>query len=226
MRVLAVVTAAGQSRRLQGRNKMLLEWKGEPVLVHTVRRFQEHPRVDGIALSAPPGLVDDYRELMQNYQLSKVRWVVAGGSERQHSISNALEAVEAPADSVVMIHDGARPFLTFELIDQLLDALTGFDGVLPALPVTDTVKKVNGDTVAETLVRATLRAVQTPQVFGYDTILSAHRKARESDYLGTDDASLVEWCGGKIRCVEGERQNLKITTPEDIHWMEFLAQRG
>lgn len=226
MRVVAVVTAAGQSRRLQGRNKMLLEWKGEPVLVHTVRRFQEHPRVDGVALSAPPDLVDDYRELMAAHHLSKVHWVVAGGSERQHSIFNALETLAVDPGAVVMIHDGARPFFTSTLIDQLLDGLTGFDGVLPALPVTDTVKKVDGETVEETLVRSTLRAVQTPQVFSYETIFGAHLKAREKEYLGTDDASLVEWCGGKVRWLEGERGNLKITTPEDIHWMEFMAQRG
>lgn len=226
MKVLAVVTAAGQSRRLQGRNKMLLEWKGVPVLVHTVSRFQEHPRVDGVAISAPPAQVEEYRRLMEDHGLTKVDWVVAGGSERQHSISNALEALQAPSDAVVMIHDGARPFFSPGLIDRLLDSLIGYDGVLPALPVTDTVKQVQGDTVTSTLVRSTLRAVQTPQVFSYGTILEAHRKARQSDYLGTDDASLVEWCRGKVRWVEGEPQNLKITTPQDLHWMEFLAARG
>ena len=219
----ALITAAGQSRRLQGRNKMLLEWKGEPVLVHTVRVFQQHPRIDGVALSAPPDQVDEFKTMMEQFGFSKVSWVIAGGSERQISIHNTLEGMEVEADSVVLIHDGARPFLQPEMIDQLLDSLEGVDGVLPALPLKDTVKEVFDSTVSKTLVRANLRAVQTPQVFSFSTILAAHRKACEQDYLGTDDASLVEWTQGTIRCIDGDPGNAKITTPEDLVWMEFLA---
>lgn len=220
----ALITAAGRSRRMGGANKMLLEWRGSPILVHCVRRFQEHSRIDGIALSAPPEQVETYRQMMQQHGLDKVRWVVAGGSERQHSIRHALEVLAQHADTKarVLIHDGARPLVSAALLTRLLDSLTA-DGVLPMVAVKDTIKRVDGDLVLETLQRSELRAAQTPQVFNLGTILRAHRAAHEQDYLGTDDASLIEWQGGRVHLVEGEPTNLKITTPDDLHWMDTLA---
>ncbi len=214
----AVITAAGRGRRMGGSNKLLLELDGVPILVHTVRRFQASSHIQAIALSAPPEQVAQYHDLMRHHRLSKVVWVVAGGSERQYSITNVLQAMAerlSPED-LVMIHDGARPLVDEALLERLIEGARRAEGVLPVTPVKDTIKKVIEGRVAETLDRSQLFAAQTPQTFRFGPILAAHRRALADNFLGTDDASLIEWMGGSVVTVEGKATNLKVTTPDDL----------
>lgn len=220
----ALVTAAGRSRRMGGANKLLLEFDGLPVLVHTLRRFEQSPLIEAVALSAPPDQLELYRQLCRDHGLLKVRWVVAGGSERQYSISNALEEMQIEADDLVMIHDGARPLIDEPLLARLVAGLAGAQGVLPMLPLKDTIKRVREGIIDCTLDRSVLFAAQTPQVFPFGAIRQAHRRARQEDFLGTDDASLIEWMGGKVVMVEGKATNIKITTPDDLVLMRVYLE--
>lgn len=219
-----IVTAAGSSRRMGGVSKMLLELAGVPLVVRTLRVFQYAPVVKGIIVAVPAAQVADFQELCKTHGLSKVAQVVAGGAERQDSIRNALEALQAEAQDWVAIHDGARPFITAELLDSLLEAGPRFDGVLPMVAVKDTVKRVAPDgSVLETLTRSELFAAQTPQMFRYERIMEAHRRAAAEGFLGTDDCALVEYVGGRIGMVTGDYRNIKVTTPEDLSVASALA---
>ena len=212
-----IVTAAGSSRRMGGVNKLLMPLQGKPLLVHTLTYFEKQPLVRGVVVSAPSDQRELYLGLVREHGLSKVSAVVAGGAERQDSIRNALAALHCGAEDAVAIHDGARPCLSGDLLDRLLEALNGAEGSLPMVAVKDTIKRVDEQgRVLQTLVRSELFAAQTPQVFRYAAIVEAHRKAHAEGYLGTDDCSLIEYFGGTIRAVEGDYRNLKVTTPEDI----------
>lgn len=221
MKVWVVVTAAGSSRRMGGGNKLMRTVAGRPLLVHTLAYFEQHPRVDGVVVSAPPDQVDNYRALFEEHGLVRVGAVVAGGAERQDSIRHALAALRAAPEDAVAIHDGARPCLAPDLLDRLLAALDGVAGSLPMVAVKDTIKRVDEQgVVVNTLRRSELFAAQTPQVFRYAAIAEAHRRAHQEGYLGTDDCSLIEYFGGTVRMVQGDYANVKVTTPED---MEMVA---
>jgi 2-C-methyl-D-erythritol 4-phosphate cytidylyltransferase len=195
---------------------MLLDVGRLPIIVRTLRIFQDAP-VDGVVLAVPSTQVDEFRELCRQYELDKVRWVVEGGLERQNSIANALAALPARPEDWVAIHDGARPFLTQEVLERLFRAGPSFDGVLPMVPVKDTIKRVGSDGhVLETLARSELYAAQTPQFFRYGTIMEAHHQAARDGFLGTDDCALVERQQGRIGMVLGDYRNIKVTTPEDV----------
>lgn len=222
MKLWVVVTAAGSSRRMGGQNKLLMPLAGRPLLVHTLEYFQNSPEVHGLAVSAGADQLEVYRELVEEYRLTKVVHLVPGGAERQDSIRNALLALPGDTDAVA-IHDGARPFMRAGLMDELLSALQHCDGSLPMVAVKDTIKRVDpSGQVVETLVRSELYAAQTPQVFRYSRIREAHLKAHAEGFLGTDDCSLIEAYGGRIQSVPGDYQNIKVTTPEDLPMLEKL----
>ena len=159
-------------------------------------------------------------------KFSKVVDVVAGGAERQDSVACGLRAIPQEAD-VIAIHDGARAYITPEDINAVVLTAAERGAAVLGTPVTDTIKRVQGDQVVETLDRSTLRAVQTPQAFRRDVIFRAHRAARESGYLGTDDTALVERLGEAITIVPGRADNIKITSPEDLDMgLHILEKRG
>jgi 2-C-methyl-D-erythritol 4-phosphate cytidylyltransferase len=229
VKVWVIVTAAGSSRRMGGINKLMLPLHGQPVLAHCLQYFQNHPRVNGILLTANEQQMESYRALCQRYSISKLHSLVSGGAERQDSIRNALERLAEEADGAVAIHDGARPLMSADLLDRLLEGLEQAEGTLPMVAVKDTIKRVSSSgAVQETLNRGELFGAQTPQVFALATILEAHRRAQQEGFLGTDDCSLVERYGGRIQMVAGDYRNLKVTTEEDLEimqrWLE--AARG
>ncbi len=217
-RFFVIVTAAGRSQRMAGQNKMLVMLDGKPLLCHTLQRLQDCDFVDAVCVTCPEGQIESYRELFGRHGLTKIQWVIEGGSERQYSIHNALQAMTADPDDLVGIHDGARPFLGREVLERLVGAAPRFAGVLPTVAVKDTIKralKPNGE-VLDTVDRSQLFAAQTPQVFRFETIAQAHQRAFESKFLTTDDCALIEAEGGTIGMVEGDYRNIKITTPEDL----------
>ncbi len=230
-KVFAIITAAGQSRRMGGTDKLLLSVGGRPLLVRTVETFLSWPNLHSLVISVTPGREGELRQLLvETLGPAENFHVIAGGGERQDSIRLALEFLqgheEPSAMDPVLIHDGARPFVDHGLFDALLSALPSYDGVLPATPVRDTIKRVRGSQVERTEDRDTLRQVQTPQVFPFGLIHALHERAREERFLGTDDASLVERYGGTVGWVEGPAHNLKVTVPEDIALLEELARRA
>lgn len=211
-----------------GTDKLTLPLHGRPLLAHTVATFLEWFPLRGLAVSVSPGREDEFRDLLSVHGATPDRLLVlTGGAERQDSIRLALDALHerySPApEATVLIHDGARPFVDAVLFQALLDALPGVDGVLPATPVRDTVKRVVGDLVVRTEDRETLRMVQTPQAFPFLAIRQTHHRALAESFYGTDDASLVENYGGQIRWVPGPAHNLKVTVPEDIALLSQLA---
>jgi 2-C-methyl-D-erythritol 4-phosphate cytidylyltransferase len=203
---------------LSGLNKQYLELAGQPILARTLRLFDDHPSVDGIWLIVPAAeLVYCRTEVIERFGFSKIRGIITGGAERQDSVRNGLRACLAAPEDLVLIHDGARPLLNRDLIDLVSRAALNSGAAVVGAPVKDTIKQVGDDrTIVTTPPRASLWQAQTPQAFRYEIILAAHERAAKEGYRGTDDASLVEWIGGKVVMVEGDYRNLKITTPEDL----------
>ncbi len=230
MRVTALIPAAGMGKRMAaGMNKQYLQLGDRPILAHTLAVFESAPFVDDVYLIIPEDEIPYCREnVVERFGFAKVRRIVAGGSERQHSVLNGLRAVEqAGPDDPVIIHDGVRPFIPLSVIESSVATARTHDGALVAVPVKDTVKVVRDGLVVETPPRETLWLAQTPQTFRYGVIRDAHERAEAEGWLGTDDASLVERLGKSVRIVPGVYGNFKITTPEDLVLAEaFLKQSG
>jgi 2-C-methyl-D-erythritol 4-phosphate cytidylyltransferase len=213
MSTWAILAAAGSGERLGADRPKAFVALGElPLLATPLERLDESEWIDAIVVAAPPGWEEPSILLAEEIGAGKVSAVVTGGATRAESVRLALD--EVPADAVaVLVHDAARPLVTDELVGRVLAPLgEGWDGVVPALPVADTVKRVDGDRVLETLHRDELVAVQTPQAFLADTL----RRAVAGGDDATDCAGLVEAAGGRVRWVDGDPKLLKVTTTADL----------
>jgi 2-C-methyl-D-erythritol 4-phosphate cytidylyltransferase len=223
---VAIIAAAGIGRRMGSGGKQYLPLRGEPVLAHALRAFQACFEVYQIIIVSAEVDIDRCRDLVKKYDFGKVTQIIKGGEERQDSVFNALQVVPKQAE-IVVVHDGARPLVTPEIIKRSLDELEGWDGVIVGVPAKDTLKLVEAQAVVETLDRERIWQVQTPQVFRADLLTEAYRAAITKGYYGTDDAALMEQLGYKIKVTMGSYENIKITTPEDLVIAEaILAQRA
>jgi 2-C-methyl-D-erythritol 4-phosphate cytidylyltransferase len=214
----AVLAAAGRGERLgSDRPKAFARLGGRPLLAESLERLEGSGWIDFIVIAAPAEWEEPAILLAEELGAGKVSSVVTGGASRSESVREALAEVADDA-AVVLVHDAARPLLPDEVIERVLAPLSeGWDGVVPGLPVSDTVKRVEGDRVVETLPRGELAAVQTPQAF----IASVLREALAGDVSEASDcASLVESHGGRVRVVEGDQRLLKVTTGEDLAAVE------
>jgi 2-C-methyl-D-erythritol 4-phosphate cytidylyltransferase len=219
-----IIPAAGQGKRMgAGKNKLLLEIRGVPVFIHTLRVFESDPDCTGILLAVNPAEQAEIEELLSFYDIKKAAGLVPGGSERQYSVHNAVKQLQG--DGIAMVHDAARPFVEQHLISKLMRAAEQDGAAVLAVPVKDTVKKADGNQILETVERSSLWAVQTPQAFRVSTLLHIHQKAAEEDCLGTDDASLAERLGIPVKIVEGNYDNIKLTTPEDLYFAEAIIRK-
>lgn len=219
--ISAIVLAGGRGKRMNyHKSKQFIEIKGKPVLVYTLEKFIYNKSIDEVILVLPEDEVDYCKkEVLQRYSL-KVDRIVIGGKERQDSVFNALEAVEK-AD-IVLIHDGARPFINEKIIEEGIKYANIYGAAAPGVTPKDTIKVKNEDNISvDTPDRNMLVAVQTPQCFKYDEIYQCHRKVKEENAIVTDDTSVVERYGHKVYLYEGDYTNIKITTPEDL----ILAER-
>lgn len=223
-RCAALVAAAGSSSRMGGVNKLLEPLDGVPVLIRTLTALQQAAQVDEIVIAAREEDLVEISRLCHTYGISKCTKVVRGGESRAHSV--LLAALEASGDAELLaVQDGARPLVTPELIDQVITAAARCGAAAPAVPVKDTVKAVREDGAVErTLERSALRAVQTPQVFEADLLKAALQAALEGGIPVTDDCSAVERLGKVVFLVEGDEENLKITTPVDLLLAEAILQ--
>ena len=217
----AVIVAAGSATRMGGIDKVMAELDGEPIIVRSARAFQDCDAIREIVIVTRPELIIPVSDLTRDF--SKVRAVVAGGKTRQESVNLGLNAISENA-KLAAIHDGARPLVTWQVIDRVVRAAHTYGAAVPAVPVTDTVKVVKGGVVASTCDRDTLRAIQTPQVVDVDLLRGALKKAEADHAQVTDDASAVERLGMSVKVVEGDRRNIKITTPVDLRLAKLLLE--
>ena len=217
----AVIVAAGSASRMGGIDKVMAPLRGEPVILRTVRAFQETDAIREIVIVTREDLIMPVSDLCAG--LDKVKAVVVGGGSRQESVWLGLNALSKGME-LAAIQDGARPLVTPALIDRTVRAAHSYGAAAPAIPVKDTIKVEKSGLIESTPDRSTLRAVQTPQVFDFDLLRGALQKARNDGAEVTDDCSAVERLGMKIRLVEGEERNLKVTTPLDLKIAELLLE--
>ena len=217
----AVIVAAGSASRMGGIDKVMAPLKGEPMIVHTVRAFQSCDAIKEIVIVTRGDLILPITQLTNEFD--KVTAVVLGGSSRQESVANGLNALSDKC-KLAAIQDGARPLVTWQLIDRVVRAAHAHNAAIPVIPVKDTIKVCNSALVVNTPDRSTLRAVQTPQVFDFDLLRGALKKAAEEGAEVTDDCSAVELLGMTVRTVEGDERNLKVTTPLDLKLAEMLME--
>ena len=219
----AVIVAAGSASRMGGIDKVMATLKGEPMILHTVRAFQSCDAIAEIVVVTRPDLILPITRLTSGFD--KVTTVVAGGSSRQESVSLGMNALSDKCE-LAAIQDGARPLVTWQLIDRVVRAAHAHNAAIPVIPVKDTIKVCNSALVVSTPDRSTLRAVQTPQVFDFDLLRGALKKAAEDGAEVTDDCSAVERLGMTVKTVEGDERNLKVTTPLDLKLAEMLMEEN
>ena len=217
----AVIVAAGNASRMGGIDKVMAELGGEPMILRTVRTFNECDAIKEIIVVTRPDLIVPISNLCAGFD--KVKAVVAGGASRQESVELGLNGLSDKV-KLAAIQDGARPLVTWQVIDRVVRAANTYAAAAPAIPVKDTIKVVNGGIVKETPDRKTLQAVQTPQVFDIDLLRGALKKAKLEGAEVTDDCSAVELLGMSIKIVEGDERNLKVTTPMDLKIAELLLE--
>lgn len=209
----AVIVAAGNATRMGGIDKVMQPLGGEPMIVKTVRAFQACDAVREIVIVTRQDLIEKIMDLCAGFE--KVKAVVAGGQTRPESVWAGLNAL-SPKVKLAAVHDGARPLVSWQLIDRAVRAAHTYGAAAPGIPVKDTIKVVKGGVVTATPDRSTLQAIQTPQVFDYNILRAALQKALKNGAQITDDCSAVELIGVGVKIVDGDERNLKVTTPVDL----------
>ena len=217
----AVIVAAGNASRMGGIDKVMAPLQGEPMLVRTVRAFQDCAAISEIVVVTRPDLIVPIMDLCHDF--SKLTMVIAGGSSRQESVQIGLLALSKKV-KLAAIQDGARPLITESVIDRTVRAANTYGAAAPGIPVKDTVKTVQGGVVTSTPDRSALRAIQTPQVFDIDLLKGALAQAKKDNAAVTDDCSAVERLGMSVKIVEGDERNIKVTTPMDLKIAEMLLE--
>lgn len=217
----AVIVAAGTASRMGGIDKVMAPIGGEPMILRTVRTFQQCDAISEIVIVTRPDLIVPIMDLCHGFE--KVRAVIVGGNSRQESVEHGLGALSSKVQ-LVAVQDGARPLITWQVIDRTVRAANSYGAAAPAVPVKDTVKVVNGGVVTATPDRSTLQAVQTPQVFDLELLKAALKKAAEDGAQVTDDCSAVERLGMSVKIVEGDERNIKVTTPLDLKIAEIFLE--
>ncbi|SEH27578.1 2-C-methyl-D-erythritol 4-phosphate cytidylyltransferase [Selenomonas sp. KH1T6] len=224
--VSVIFPAAGQGSRMKaGKNKVLLELGGKPILLRTLESFSRLDEVRELIVVTGRQEMEEVRAILEGTRGLKPWQLVEGSTERQYSIRNGLNCVSEEA-GLVLVHDAARPLITAEVIRRVIEGAKEFGGAIAAVPEKNTVKIVDDNgMVVSTPPRKSLWAVQTPQGFRKDILLEANDRAEAEGFLGTDDASLVERLGRPVKVVEGDYRNIKLTTPEDMVTAEAFLQQ-
>lgn len=219
-----IVVAAGRGTRMgTAESKQYLMLEDKPIIIHTLEAFDRHPLISQIVLVTGEQDVDRCQAWIAEYGMQGHIQVIAGGAERQHSVYQGLLQLSTPW---VLVHDGVRPFVAGEHITACCEAVKAYGAAVLAVPVKDTIKQAEEqDWVASTLDRRLLWSIQTPQAFRLEDLLAAHEQAEAEGFVGTDDSMLVERLGIRVKLVEGDYRNIKLTTPEDLDYAAFLRQQ-
>ncbi|HEX3352677.1 MAG TPA: 2-C-methyl-D-erythritol 4-phosphate cytidylyltransferase [Terriglobales bacterium] len=242
MKVVVIIPAAGLGTRMvpaseaKGKKtsatKQFFELGGTPILIHTLRKFAASPEVSEIYVALRANEIAAFRLRLQNEAKDlglKTIVVVEGGEHRQQSVANAMAAVSAAPDDIVLVHDAVRPFVTAEIIHEVIAAAQKYGAAIAGMPAMDTVKQVErtseGALITATVPRERVVMAQTPQGFRYGVLKQSFDEATADGFLGTDEASLVERSGHRVAVVMGSPRNIKITTPADMELAEFILKR-
>ena len=213
-----VIVAAGTGSRMNmGINKQFIKLEGKEVIVYTIEKFYNNHNIDDIVVVVKESEAEFFKkEIIEKYNFENIK-IAYGGKERQDSVYNGLKLLDEKCD-VVLIHDGARPFVSNKTVDTCIEEAKEHKAIVVGVPVKDTIKVIDdSNNIVDTPNRSVLWAVQTPQTFDYNILLNAYEDAFESGFYGTDDAMLVERIGHKVKMVEGSYNNIKITTKEDLN---------
>jgi 2-C-methyl-D-erythritol 4-phosphate cytidylyltransferase len=223
LKTIALITAAGKGRRMKTETpKQYIPLGGKPILAQTIRVFEACSAVDEIYVIVPAEQMEMVgKEIVEKYHFKKVLKVVRGGKMRQQSVWNGLKAIRSEC-SIVIIHDGVRPFVTPKMIEQGIKAARETGAAVAAVQAKDTVKRAVKGKKVQTLPRDEIWLAQTPQSFQFPLLMRAYQKAKQEEITGTDDAFLVERLGHPVTLIEGNYANIKITTPEDLAFAEAI----
>ena len=222
---VAIIVAAGQGSRMGGEcPKQFRELAGIPIIIHTLRAFEQCEVIQEIIVVLPASESANFLSLAGKYGLRKLSKVVPGGITRSESVFHGLQAVRATTAEVVAIHDGVRPFVSPDEITRTVKAAHEHEAAILVAPVTDTIKEVAHDGIVRTIERSLLRRALTPQCFRYTLLRRAYKQAEVNDPELTDESLLVERLGVQVAIVEGSPRNIKITTPEDLLVAEALIK--
>jgi 2-C-methyl-D-erythritol 4-phosphate cytidylyltransferase len=227
---IAIIPAAGSGSRFGGQiPKQFIEIAGAPIIIHTLRRFDECEEIGAIIVALRREEIEGFERMLGGHEIRKTVCLVAGGAERSDSILNALETAKEFQPEIVVVHDAVRPFVTPERISAVIAKAREIGAAILAQPATDTIKEVEDGLIRRTLDRRFIWRAQTPQAFRYDLLMRANqvygedaRAANLPAAMATDDSFLVERLGAPVAIVEGMANNIKITTPEDLILAEKL----
>lgn len=224
MKISAIVVSAGIGKRF-GSDKVFFEFYGKPLFIWAIEPFDNYEKIDDIWLVTRKEAFKRAKTFIHKFNIKKLRKIIEGGKERQDSVYNALKCLPADTD-IVLIHDAARPMVSQSLIKRVIEAITpDIDGVIPVIPLTDTIKWIKrGKLIGGTLNRDIVRRVQTPQGFWFKKLIRTYEKAYSEGFYGTDDSSLIERYKGKVLSVQGEENNIKVTTKDDLKKLDFIIQ--
>lgn len=226
MKTEAIIAAGGKGERFGEKNpKQFYYLAGKPILCWTIFQFEKCKKVDKIILVVPQGMEKWTEKLIfPIYKFRKIKEITEGGKERNESVLKGLKKVDEDTN-LVIIHDGVRPLISSSLIEKVIDETEKYGAVTPGLPAKETLKKIKEGWVKETLKRKEIYSIQTPQGFWKSLILEAYQKVEKSGWRASDDATLVEKLGHKVKVTLGEEANIKITTPLDVEIAEFLLKK-
>jgi len=237
MKVVVIIPAAGLGTRMAAQSgarsgqttKQFAEIAGKPILLHTLEKFAQIPDVSDIYVAVRENEAERLREFVAAQRFRPKMHVVVGGDHRQQSVANALAAVRAASNDVVLVHDAVRPFVEREIIENVIECAAKHGAAIAGLPAVDTIKHVErtaeGAIITSTVPRERVVMAQTPQGFRYELLKRVFDEAAQDGFIGTDEASLVERAGHQVAVVMGSPKNIKITTPADMELAEFYAKQ-
>lgn len=224
MKLGLIVTAGGSGKRIGGLiPKQFHSINGIPILILTLKNMTNSLNFESIVVTYPKEHYKLVQEMLKKYEYDFVE-LVEGGEERFNSVWNALQSKQILQTDYVFIHDAVRPFVNKELVIRVYENLLRYDAVAPGIYIKDTLKKIDSqELIVETIDRTNIVAIQTPQGFRTELIHSAYKKALKDNKIFTDESAVVEYFGAKVKFVEGDERNIKITTPQDLFYANFLA---
>lgn len=223
--VMALIFAGGTGKRMNSRSKpkQFLNLHGKPIIIHTIEYFEEHEEVDSIAVVCISNWIDNLRENLRIFGITKVKWIVEGGQTGQESIFNGLNAIyndcDNPEDAIVLIHDGVRPLISDQLITNNIESVRKYGSAITVSPAKETIVSIdNNEQISTIACRSQARIAKAPQSFYLNDIMNVHKRAREDNVSGMiDSASLMMHYGYNLHIIEGPAENIKITTPTDYY---------
>jgi len=223
MKFYVIIPASGSGVRYGSKlPKQFIRIDGKEIIAYTLQKFDSLKSVDSIVIATQKKYINKLRYLVKENKFRKVLNIVEGGKTRHDSVSNGLKALRPDKNDFIIVHDAVRPFITVKKIRELMKEVKDCNAVIPGLRINDTTKEVSkNNIIRKTIPRENLWIAQTPQLFRYDILKRAFEKADENKFKGTDESSIVEYAGYKVKIIEGEKTNVKITTNEDIQSLEI-----